>query len=139
MTATTPKRPGRPYDGGPTPARSVRIGDVWDQAKSKAEATGDTITAVVERKLIEYLAEETPVNDLCGFLADRLDYEALHNLHDPECTTAGRRILNICSAELLERGGGALQGRVDCTAWDVLIALAQPYNGHVDFRAEWRS
>lgn len=51
------RRPGRPATGK-TPVRSLRVGDVWDRAKAKAEAEGETITDVVERLLTEYAAEE---------------------------------------------------------------------------------
>ena len=48
------RRPGRPATGK-TPSRSMRLGDVYDQAKAKAEANGETITAVVERLLRAYV------------------------------------------------------------------------------------
>lgn len=48
--------PGRPATGK-TPTRCVRIGDVWDRAKVLAEQQGETITEVIERKLVEYLSE----------------------------------------------------------------------------------
>lgn len=51
------RRPGRPFAGGPTRTRSLRLGEVYDQAKEKAESHGETITAVVQRKLAEYLRE----------------------------------------------------------------------------------
>lgn len=52
---TAPKRrPGRPATGK-TPVRSIRIGDVWDQAKVIAEQRGETITSVIERALTEYV------------------------------------------------------------------------------------
>ncbi len=57
MTMSEPRRPGRPYAGGPTQTRSMRLGQVYDDAKSLAEALGETITAVVERKLTEYLED----------------------------------------------------------------------------------
>ncbi|MFD6565405.1 hypothetical protein [Micromonospora profundi] len=54
---TEPKRrPGRPATGK-TPTRSMRLGPVFDQAKAKAEAGGETITAVVERLLAEYVGK----------------------------------------------------------------------------------
>lgn len=49
------RRPGRPATGK-TPSRSMRLGPVYDQAKAKAEANGETITAVVKRLLTEYIA-----------------------------------------------------------------------------------
>ena len=49
------RRPGRPATGK-TPTRSMRLGPVYDQAKAKAEANGESITAVVERLLAEYVA-----------------------------------------------------------------------------------
>lgn len=47
-------------------------------------------------------------------------------------------ILEICEADLRQRGDGALDGRVDCPTWDVLIAAAQTYAGRAGFRDEWR-
>lgn len=52
------RRPGRPYAGGPTKTRSMRLGDVYDQAKTKAESEGETITAIVERLLAEYVSAD---------------------------------------------------------------------------------
>ena len=48
------RRPGRPATGK-TPTRSMRLGEVYDLAKAKAERNGETITAVVERALAEYI------------------------------------------------------------------------------------
>lgn len=39
----------------------MRLGNVYDQAKAKAEANGETIAVVVARKLAEYLAEGQPI------------------------------------------------------------------------------
>jgi hypothetical protein len=47
------RKPGRPATGK-TPTRSMRLGDSYDRAKTKAEANGETITAVVDRLLGEY-------------------------------------------------------------------------------------
>jgi hypothetical protein len=55
--AETTRRPGRPATGK-TPTRSMRLGDNYDRAKAKAEANGETITAVVERLLGEYAGAE---------------------------------------------------------------------------------
>ena len=54
MTKSTGRRPGRPATGT-NPTRSMRLGPVYEQAKAKAEARGETITAVVERLLAEYV------------------------------------------------------------------------------------
>lgn len=51
------RRPGRPVTTGKTPTRSMRLGDVYDKAKVKAEGSGETITSVVERLLRQYLDE----------------------------------------------------------------------------------
>ncbi|GAB3817609.1 hypothetical protein [Micromonospora zhanjiangensis] len=51
-----PRRPGRPATGK-TPTRSMRLGPNYDRAKAKAKANGETISAVVERLLAEYVAE----------------------------------------------------------------------------------
>jgi hypothetical protein len=51
---------------------------------------------------------------------------------------AKRRILDICEADLRQRGAGALEGRVDCPSWDVIVGLAQPFSSHGQFREEWR-
>ena len=55
---TGPKRrPGRPATGK-TPTRSMRLGPIFDQAKAKAHANGETITAVVERLLTQYVNQQ---------------------------------------------------------------------------------
>ncbi len=59
MTEQTKRRPGRPVTTGKTPSRSMRLGPVYDRAKAKAEAHGETITAVVERLLTRYVQEDT--------------------------------------------------------------------------------
>lgn len=51
------RRPGRPATGQ-TPTRSVRVGDVWDRARAKAEASGETMTAVITRALEAYIAAD---------------------------------------------------------------------------------
>jgi hypothetical protein len=55
--AVEKRRPGRPATGK-TPTRSMRLGPVYDQAKAKAEANGETITAVVERLLTQYVNQQ---------------------------------------------------------------------------------
>lgn len=56
---TVKRKPGRPRrEGGPDPVRSFRMGDVYDRAKTKAESEGETIVAVIARKLAEYLGED---------------------------------------------------------------------------------
>lgn len=52
---TEKRRPGRPATGK-TPTRSMRLGSVYEQAKAKAEANGESIAAVVERLLAGYVA-----------------------------------------------------------------------------------
>lgn len=53
----TPKRrPGRPATGV-TPTRSVRVGDVWDQAATVAKARGESLAKVIERALTEYVGD----------------------------------------------------------------------------------
>lgn len=42
-------RPRKPE--GETPSRSIRVGDVWDDAKAAAEADGEKFAAFVERAL----------------------------------------------------------------------------------------
>lgn len=62
---TSPKRGrGRPATGT-NPVRSMRIGPVFDEARRYAEAAGETITALVERLLAAYVAEQQarPSND----------------------------------------------------------------------------
>lgn len=51
------RRPGRPATGK-TPTRSMRLGPVYDLAKARAERRGETITAVVERLLTEYIERD---------------------------------------------------------------------------------
>ncbi len=55
------RRPGRPVTTGKTPTRSMRLGDVYDQAKALAEQRGETITHVVERALAEYVQTATEI------------------------------------------------------------------------------
>jgi antitoxin component of RelBE/YafQ-DinJ toxin-antitoxin module len=39
-----------------TPNRSFRVpDDLWDQAKERADATGETMTSVINRLLTEYI------------------------------------------------------------------------------------
>lgn len=47
--------PGRPPTGK-TPTRSLRMGTVWDQARSVAVVRGETITEVIEAALGRYVA-----------------------------------------------------------------------------------
>lgn len=50
------RRPGRPpREGGPKPKRSVRVGDVWEQAQRKAEREGVPFADVVERLLASWV------------------------------------------------------------------------------------
>ena len=53
------RRPGRPATGT-NPTRSMRLGPNFDEARAIAEANGETITAVVERLLAEYVARHKP-------------------------------------------------------------------------------
>jgi hypothetical protein len=46
---------GRPPTGQ-TPVRTVRLGDVWDEARANAEAEGHTMTDLVDRLLRRYNA-----------------------------------------------------------------------------------
>lgn len=56
MEPTQEKRQvGRPRTGQ-TPKRNIRVGRVWDDAAAIAEARGETMTAVVERLLGNYVA-----------------------------------------------------------------------------------
>lgn len=83
----TGRGPGRPATGVTTP-RSIRSGAVWDQAAAIAATNGETIKAVIERKLEEYIVENTlPVlldrgredNDTPAYLCGRLA-SVLHDL-----------------------------------------------------------
>ena len=59
MTSDPPKRrPGRPATGK-TPSRHVRVGPAWDQAKAIAKQHGETISAVVNRALNDYIRNNT--------------------------------------------------------------------------------
>lgn len=62
--------------------------------------------------------------------------------HDPARVLreveAKRRIVEVCWADLLDRGGGATEGLVDRPTWDVLTALAAVYDQHPDYSEEWR-
>lgn len=52
----TEKRPrGRPATGV-TPKRNIRVGQVWDDAAAIAAQRGETMTAVIERTLRNYVA-----------------------------------------------------------------------------------
>jgi hypothetical protein len=58
MVVTSPRRgPGRPATGT-NPTRSMRLGPNFDDARRYAERDGETITAVVERLLAEYVARK---------------------------------------------------------------------------------
>lgn len=46
---------GRPATGK-TPVRTVRLGAVWDEAKTNAKADGETMTHVLDRLLRRYNA-----------------------------------------------------------------------------------
>ena len=49
------KRPrGRPRTGV-TPKRNIRVGQIWDDAALIAASRGETMTAVVERALENYV------------------------------------------------------------------------------------
>lgn len=53
---TEPKRRGRPAKpGGPTPVRTLRCGDNWDEAERIAKARGENMAAVVDRQLASYI------------------------------------------------------------------------------------
>jgi hypothetical protein len=54
---------------GETPRRGARIsGDIWVPALAKAKRHGTTVTAVIERALIAFLAEAEPASpdDITG-------------------------------------------------------------------------
>jgi hypothetical protein len=57
MVDTPPvRRPrGRPRTTGETAVRSVRIGQVWDEAAAVARTRGETLTAVITRALRAYV------------------------------------------------------------------------------------
>ncbi len=57
------RRPGRPPAGGPTPTRSLRLGQVYEQAQARARDREETLTHVVERKLADYVAND-PAREL---------------------------------------------------------------------------
>lgn len=46
---------GRPATGQ-TPVRTLRLGQVWDEAKENAKSDGETMTDLVERLLRRYNA-----------------------------------------------------------------------------------
>jgi len=50
-----PKKRGRPFTGRAKEKRNIRVGEVWDQAAELARARGETMTAVVERALKNYV------------------------------------------------------------------------------------
>lgn len=47
-------RPPKPE--GQTPVRTVRIGNVWDEAKAIAEERGEKLPAVIDAALRRYVA-----------------------------------------------------------------------------------
>lgn len=54
---TEPKTRGRPYAGGPTPLRNVRVADdLWVPALALAKERGETLTSVIEAALKRYVA-----------------------------------------------------------------------------------
>ncbi len=64
-------------------------------------------------------------------------------LNDPAAVLADvaskRLIVAVCVANLEQRGDWAMDGRVDCTSWDVVTRMVEPFAEHPDFRPEWRS
>ncbi|MFD6565367.1 DUF6221 family protein [Micromonospora profundi] len=68
------------------------------------------------------IGEHAALNDPAQILAD---------------VAADRSILNVCVADLTQRGGGALEGLVDRPTWDVLTALAAKYATWPGYRPEW--
>jgi hypothetical protein len=54
---TEPKKHpgGRPVTTGTTQVRTVRIGDVWDEAHALAKARGESMREVLERALKHYV------------------------------------------------------------------------------------
>ena len=55
------RRPGRPATGH-DPTRSVRIGDVWDEAMKVSRRRGETLHQVITRALEDYVKECTDGN-----------------------------------------------------------------------------
>lgn len=51
---TARRRPGRPATGH-APTRSVRIGDVWDEAMTVANGRGEALNQVITRALERYV------------------------------------------------------------------------------------
>lgn len=50
-----------------------------------------------------------------------------------------RSIVDLCEADLRERGGGALEGRVDRPTWQILTVLAGEFAGWPGWREDWAS
>lgn len=50
---------------------------------------------------------------------------------------AQRKIVQACTEELSDRGDGALAGRVDCLAWDVLVQMANQFRDQPGWKEEW--
>ncbi|PZG06281.1 hypothetical protein C1I95_32125, partial [Micromonospora craterilacus] len=61
-----------------TPTRSIRIGPIWDQARTIAELRGTTITAVIEHALEDYAMGTTEIPPLSdgtrAAVANLVDY-----------------------------------------------------------------
>lgn len=105
------RQPGRPYAGGSNPTRSMRIGGIYDQAKAKAEAHGETIAAVVERLLSDYLVSDVEVIEvtkpdprmIVTHLVDQLDAamaELEHWFATGECVECERCAQSVPAAAI---------------------------------------
>lgn len=82
----------RKGDRSRTKNRVVRVSDeVWDAAKSRAEANGETVSDVIRRALVDYA--QLP-NDTAGVLgrADRagIDAPPPGGSHEPQRATRGQ-------------------------------------------------
>ncbi len=51
---TEAKKVGRPATGQ-TPVRTLRLGALWDEAKTIADRRGDKMTAIIEEALRRYI------------------------------------------------------------------------------------
>lgn len=56
MDDTPKRRPGRPVTTGTSPVRTIRVGQVWEQAAAIAAARGESLPDVVRRSLERYVA-----------------------------------------------------------------------------------
>jgi len=128
--STTPRRPGRPATGQ-TPTRSIRIGDVWDDARRVAGQRGETITDVITSALEEYVMSTTtelpPLSDgTKAAIANVVDYK-IEREHGQDTADAeqGARMIALAGLQFDLLAAGADAERVRGLAETTLRILVR--------------